>query len=73
MTKEQARGIDQLVEEQIAKWNRLRAKPRQKDALVRAVITISRQPGSCGNAIAEKVAKSMNMDLISDEIIKKVA
>lgn len=73
MKKEQARSIEQLVDEQIAKWNRRRSKPCEDKKKTCRVITISREPGNGGTAIAEALAKAMNMDLLSGDIIKKVA
>lgn len=74
MKNEQTRNIQQLVDEQIDKWNRLRAKPCDKKTKPgKEVITISRQPGASGTTIAENLAKSLDMDLLSGDIIKKVA
>ncbi len=73
MKKEQARNIEQLVNEQVAKWERLRAKHGGVKVTADEVITISREPGTNGAAIAESLAKSMHMDLLSSDIIKKVA
>lgn len=73
MVKEQGRSIDRMVEEQISKWLRLRSKANQGEKKVREVITISRQPGTKGTEIAEKLAKILDMDFFSGEIIKQVA
>jgi cytidylate kinase len=73
MKKEQTRNIEQLVDEQIAKWNRLRAKPCGEKTKTCEVIAISRESGTGGTTIAENLANSMNMDLMDGDIIKKVA
>ena len=68
----QGRIIEQLVDEQVAKWNRLKATSRGKEDL-RTVITISREPGADGTAIAKKLAETTGMDFMSGQIIQKVA
>lgn len=74
MKKEQVRhSREQLVDEQIAKWNRLRTKPRREILHVTEVITISREPGTFGTTIARNLAATMKMDFLSAELIKKVA
>ena len=67
------RTIDQLVEEQLARWNRLRPKPKYGQIKVCPVITISREPGTGGTKISMKLAETLGMDFISSQIIQKVA
>ncbi len=62
--------IQQLVEEQILRWNKLVAEKRKA---ARPVITISRQPGCNGGAIAAMLAKEFNLDLYSGKIVEEVA
>lgn len=73
MKKEETRNIEQLVDEQIAKWNRLRSKPRREKANITEVIAISREPGTCGTTIAKNLSEAMKMDFLSGELIKRVA
>ncbi len=70
---EQRRSIEHIVDEQVAKWNRLRAAPQRENALTRKVITISREPGAEGTAIAQKLAEATGMDFMNSQIIQKVA
>jgi cytidylate kinase len=70
------RNIEELVEEQVTKWNRLRrlmAESKREEAKVRPVITISREPGTGGTEISMKLAEGLDMDFMSGHIIQKVA
>lgn len=62
--------IQQLVEEQLLRWNKSIAEKR---TLPRPVITISRLPGCNGGAIAEMLAKEFKLDLYSGKIVEEVA
>ena len=69
------RSLEQLVEEQLAKWQRLRIE-RQKEIVrphPRPCISISREPGSGGTELARRLAKDLCMDLIGSKIIQQVA
>ena len=69
------RSLEQLVEEQLAKWQRLRIE-RQKEIVrphPKPCISISREPGSGGTALARCLAKDLCMDLIGSKIIQQVA
>ena len=69
------RSLEQLVEEQLVKWQRLRieqqkeiVRPRPKPS-----ISISREPGCSGTELARRLAKDLGMDLIGSKIIQQVA
>ncbi|MDD5168189.1 MAG: cytidylate kinase-like family protein [Syntrophales bacterium] len=63
----------QLVEEQLQKWNVMKAERRQEKIAPGPIITISREAG-CGAAkIAQELAKILDMDLMSGKIIQMVA
>ena len=69
------RSLEQLVEEQLVKWQRLRVE--QQKATVRPhpkpCISISREPGCGGTEVARRLAKDLGMDLIGSKIIQQVA
>ncbi len=69
------RSLVQLVEEQLAKWQRQRIG--QKKEIDRPhpkpCISISREPGSGGTEVARRLAKDIGMDLIGSKIIQQVA
>lgn len=67
------RSVEQLVEEQLQKWNQ-RGKERTKAGIKAGpVITISREPGCGGTEIAKHLAQQLDMDLFGGQIIQKVA
>jgi cytidylate kinase len=69
------RSLEQLVEEQLAKWQRLRIE-QQKEIVrphPRPCISISREPGCGGTELARRLAKDLGMDLIGSKIIQQVA
>jgi cytidylate kinase len=71
--KRNNRSVEQLVEEQLQKWNQ-RGKERTKAGIKAGpVITISREPGCGGTKIAKHLAQQLGMDLFGGQIIQKVA
>lgn len=72
--KAKVRSVEQMVDEQLAKWNGPVTKPKKKaSAKAGPVITIAREPGTGGTRIGQIVAGRLGMDLISGQIIQKVA
>ena len=67
-----ARSIEKIVEEQIQKWNVTRRK-KEIDESVCQVVTISREPGSGGQIIAESLAEKFNLDLFHQRMIHRMA
>jgi len=70
-----SRSLDQLVVEQIAKWQSQRIEQKKTSAIHRPgpCITISRDPGSGGTELARRLAKDLGMDLVGKKIIQQVA
>jgi cytidylate kinase len=75
MKTEMNRSLEQLVEEQVAKWERQRMEKKKKSELFRPLpcITISRDPGSGGSRIAGRLAEDLGMDVVGKKIIQQVA
>jgi cytidylate kinase len=75
MQRTTSRSLDHIVGEQIAKWQQQRIEQEKKTASYRPrpCITVSRDPGSGGTAVARRLAKDLNMDLIGSKIIQQVA
>jgi len=61
--KTTTRSISRIVEDQVNRWHVMSTEKKQESALM-PVITISRQPGSGGNIVAERVATLLNYDLV---------
>ena len=66
------RSVHQIIEEQVQRWQLLRAeRPEEKPSI--PVITISREPGSGGNLIAEGIADALGLDVFHQEVIHEMA
>ncbi len=63
----------QLVETQLGKWNAMMTERKREKAKPGKVITISREAGCGATKIAKKLAKALEMDLMSGKIIQMVA
>lgn len=64
------RPIQQIIEEQVHKWRTI--YPRKEEKKV-TVITISRQAGSGGHIVAQRLAQGLGFDLFDQEITHAVA
>lgn len=77
--KLESRSLDQLVDEQLSKWQaqrRLRARASamaMDQEKLKPVMTVSIEPGSGGVEIATRLARLLNMDLLGSEIIQRIA
>src|SRR5574340_693288 len=66
-------NIEKFVEKQVGKWQ-LKSAEKKADVLEQCqVITVSREPGAGGTAIARKLAADLGMDFMSGMIIQNVA
>ena len=65
------RSIEALVEEQSHRWQ-LSLKERREESR-RPVVTVSRQHGAAGGAVARRLAEELRLDLFDREIIQRVA
>ncbi|MBI5528972.1 MAG: cytidylate kinase-like family protein [Deltaproteobacteria bacterium] len=69
--KPQAKSLQTLVEEQCKKWE-IEGVKRGRDSR-KPVITVSRQAGSMGRAVAKKISDETGMPVYGVSIIKRVA
>ena len=67
------RSVEQLVEEQLQKWNLRGTERKTRSVKPGASITISREPGCGGTEIAKRLSAELGMDLFGGRIIQKVA
>jgi cytidylate kinase len=67
-----SRSTEQIIEEQVRKWQFSITKPRAETPL-RPIVTISREPGSGGNVIGERLAKRLSVELFHQEVIHAMA
>ena len=65
------RSIQQIVEEQINRWQLLQKEEKKK--ATSPVVTVSREPGSGGRIIAEMLAIELQMDIFHQDMIHQMA
>ncbi|UCD31147.1 MAG: cytidylate kinase-like family protein [Desulfobacterales bacterium] len=70
--KTKARSIEQLIEEQVRRWQMMRVTEKKEAAGI-TVITISREPGSGGNILAKRLSERLGYDLFYQEVIHQMA
>ncbi len=62
------RSTEAIIEEQIKRWQMMQTEKAAAKTKV-SVITISREAGSGGMLIAEKIAETMGYDLFHQQIV----
>jgi cytidylate kinase len=65
------RSLQQIVEEQVQRWQLLKKKDPEKQAI--PTITVSREPGSGGRLIAEALAAELGFDIFHQEMILQLS
>lgn len=65
------RSFDKIIEEQIKRWQTDQKKKYKNP--IRPVITMSRLPGAMSNALAQKLARDLEIDLFDHEIVEEIA
>ncbi len=66
------RSMQEVVEEQIKRWKAMQPKKESSEKAV-TIVTVSREPGSGGRIIAEKLAEKLNFDLFHQNFVSKMA
>lgn len=70
--KPKTRSIEQIIEEQVRRWQIIQTEEKKADERI-SVITISREPGSGGNMLGERLSQQLQFDLFYQEFIHKMA
>ena len=70
MKIKKSRPIQQIIEDQVNKWKS--ALPHKEEKKI-TVVTISRQAGSGGHVLAQRVAQTLSLDFFDQEITQAVA
>jgi cytidylate kinase len=70
--KTKTRSIHQIIEEQVQKWRIINQKERM-DAEKTSIVTISREPGTGGNFVAEALSERLGFDLFYQAVINEMA
>jgi cytidylate kinase len=64
--------VAQIVEDQVRSWHFRRSEPKQVKKTI-PMLTISREPGSGGRIIGEKLAQRLGFDLFHQEVLHEMA
>ncbi len=70
--KTKTRSIQQIVEEQMQRWQLMKTKKVEEKQGV-SIITISREPGSGGRVVAKKLAEKLGFELYHQEVLHEIA
>ncbi|MDX2496948.1 MAG: cytidylate kinase-like family protein [Desulfobacterales bacterium] len=70
--KPKTRSIEQIIEEQVRRWQIIQTEEKKADERI-SVITISREPGSGGNILGERLSQQLQFDLFYQEFIHQMA
>ncbi len=66
-------SFEAFIQEVVGKWGRKDKKDSPSDTKAITVVTISSEPGSGGQIIAEGIARKMGYDLFNRDIITEIA
>ena len=70
--KAKPRSIQQIIEEQIQRWQFMKTENvKEKQGVT--IITISREPGSGGRVVAKKLAGKLGFELYHQEVLHEIA
>ena len=70
--KTKSRSIEQIIEEQMQRWQLMKSK-KLKDKQGVSTITISREPGSGGRVVAKKLAAKLDFKVFHQEVLLEIA
>ena len=70
--KTSPRTIQKIIEDQFKKWRAEQPKIGRKSPNM-PVLTVSREPGSGGSIVANKVAEDLGLDLFHQEVVHEMA
>ncbi|MBN2514736.1 MAG: cytidylate kinase-like family protein [Deltaproteobacteria bacterium] len=65
--------LERMIDEQARKWQQATDRRKKKQEPPGPVITISREPGSEGHILAQRIAEELKIDLFDREIIHQVS
>lgn len=70
--KTTTRAVHQIVEEQMKRWQILHTEKVEEETMVPSV-TLSREPGSGGRVVAQKLAERLEFDVFYQEVLHEIA
>lgn len=66
------KSISQIIEDQVHRWQ-LQQKEKPAEKVVTPVVTISREPGSGGRIVAQKLAETLGIEVFHQEVLHEMA
>jgi cytidylate kinase len=66
------KSISQIIEEQVHRWQ-IQQKEKPKEKAIAPVVTISREPGSGGRIVAQKLAERLGFEVFHQEVLHEMA
>lgn len=70
--KTTTRSMERLIEEQMQRWRLMHAEKKTEREIL-PVITISREPGSGGRIVAQKLAAKLKVEIFHQEVLHEMA
>jgi cytidylate kinase len=70
--KTKTRSIEQIIEEQVRRWQIIRTEEEKEEERI-SVITFSREHGSGGDILAERLAEKLGYELFHQEVLHNMA
>ena len=70
--KTKTRSIEQIIEEQVRRWQIIRTEEKKEEERI-SVVTFSREHGSGGDILAERLAEKLGYELFHQEVLHNMA
>ncbi len=70
--KTKTRSVEQIIEEQVRRWQIMRTEEKKEEERI-SVVTFSRERGSGGDILAERLAKELGYVLFHQEVLHNMA
>jgi len=70
--KTKTRSIEQIIEEQVRRWQIIRTEEEKEEERI-SVVTFSREHGSGGDILAERLAEKLGYELFHQEVLHNMA
>ena len=70
--KTKTRSIEQIIEEQVRRWQIMRTEEKKEEERI-SVVTFSREHGSGGDLLAERLAETLGYGLFHQEVLHNMA
>jgi cytidylate kinase len=70
--KTKTRSIEQIIEEQVRRWQIMRTEEKKEEEPI-SVVTFSREHGSRGDILAERLAETLGYGLFHQEVLHNMA